>query len=235
VSLVYPLIVLWIASVIFSFTWAKLFPVMQIAVPSLLDHEMPKWFQYLSWSVERGGLWLFLVWAGVFLVAAIWIVGSNRALRFAGGSFWLPSIGIVNSAGRTATFAEMLALLIEHQVPLVEALPLAAAASGDRRISAGAEQLTERIRSGNIGGAAPRGLPPLLSWLILTNAPTLQLVKTLRQTAASLRERAMRISISLGIYLPIVLSATVGAIIAAYYAILVMTPFYYLLHQLAQP
>jgi type II secretory pathway component PulF len=125
--------------------------------------------------------------------------------------------------------------LIEHQVPLVEALSLAAAASGDRRIRKGADELAERIRSGKVGGAAPRGLPPLLSCLILTNAPTMQLVKTLRQTAASLRERALRISISLGIYLPIVLSATVGAIIAAYYAILVMTPFYYLLNQLAQP
>ncbi len=235
VGFVYPVIVLLIATAVFVFTWWKLFPVMSRAIPSMIEQQTPNWFQWLAWTVEQGGIWLMVGWMLMVFLGGIWFVRSQSAARFGTGWSRWPSVGAVNAAGRTATFAEMLALLIEHQVPLVEALSLAAASSGDRKIRIAADMIAERIRAGSQGGPAPRGLPPLLSWLILTNAPTAQLVKTLRQTAAGLRERAHRLSIFLGIYLPIVLSAAVGSVVVVYYATLVMAPFYYLLLQLAQP
>ena len=236
VALVYPLIVFSIATTVFTFTWTQLFPVMRRILPSLLDRqEMPQWFQWLTWSVDQGGVFLNVTWIVIVIVLAIWFIRSHQALQFGTGYRGWPSIGMVNAAGRSATFAETLALLIEHQVPLAEALSLSGAASGDRRVQAAADQLAARVTSGQRVGATPPGLPPLLSWLILTNAPTPQLVKALRQTAVGLRERALRASIAIGVYLPIMLSASLGAVIAIYYAILVMIPFYYLMLQLGQP
>jgi type II secretory pathway component PulF len=234
-GLMYPIIVFFIATLVFLFTWSTLFPVMQRILPDLVEQEMPNWFQWLTWTVERGGLSLFVAWVVLVVLAATWFARTHHALHFGTSSGRWPSISAVNHAGRTASFAEILALLIEHQVPLFDSLTLAGAASGDRRIRNAADELAKRVRLGALTGSTPRGLPPLLSWLILTNISTPQLAKVLRQTARGLHDRAVRQSITLAVYLPIFLSATVGAAVAVYYAILVMTPFYYLLLQLSQP
>jgi type II secretory pathway component PulF len=234
-GLVYPFLVLLIATGVFVFTWRTLFPVIRTALPGMLEQDMPDWFQWLTWTVDRGGAGLLVVWILVVFLGGYWLLRSRSAIWFGTGWRGGPSLSAVNAAGRTATFAEMLALLIEQQVPLVESLELAGASSGDRRIWQAAGDLADQIRSGQRHGTSPRGLPPLLSWLILTNAPAPQLVKVLRQSAAGFRERAHRIAIFLGIYLPILLSAAVGTVVVVYYAALVMTPFLYLLNQLALP
>jgi general secretion pathway protein F len=234
-GLVYPLLVLLIATGVFLFTWRELFPLMRSVLPGMIDKQMPTWFQWLTWTVDQGGVGLLGMWLFVAFLLVVWFVRSRSAAWFGVSWSGWTALSVVDSAGRTATFAEMLALLIEQQVPMIEALELAGATSGDRRIQRAAEGIAERVRSGQRGGPVPRGLPPLLTWLVLTNAPTLQLVKILRQSAEGYRERAQRIAVFVGIYLPILLSAAVGTMVAVYYSILVLTPFFYLLNELAQP
>jgi type II secretory pathway component PulF len=133
-----------------------------------------------------------------------------------------------------ATFAEILATLVDQHIPLDEAVTLAAAAAGGRELRQASEQLTDSLRRGDLS-APPRGIPPLLSWLIVTSASQPYLSRALRHSAAAYRRRAARISIFLGTYLPIFLSAFVGGAISLYYVLLTMSPFYYLLYQLGQP
>lgn len=235
VGAIYPAIVLLIATALFTFTWTKLFPVIRSVAPDLIDHEMPAWFRWLTWSVDHSGAWLFAGWVIIVLGGITWWFRSRGAAYFGVSRWQWLSFDAVATAGRSASFAEILALLIEHQVPIAEALSLAGAASSDHRVEGAARSLADRVRSGTVVGPAPRGLPPLMCWLILTSAPSVQVVKTLRQYAETLRERAQQASLFLGIYLPIFLSAAVGAVVAAYYVLLVMAPFYFLLYQLSQP
>jgi type II secretory pathway component PulF len=234
-SFVYPLILLLLATVVFVFTWRVVFPQLRESIGSLVEKTPPTWLQWLTLTSDYGFVWLASIWGVVIVLGGIWLIRSRRASRFATGWRRWPTIGSVNAAGRSAAFAEMLALLLEQQVPFIEALCLAGAANGDRRIRAAAENLADRIRSGQKAGPAPPGMPPLLSWLILTNAPSAQLIRILRQTAASQREYAQRVGVFLAVYLPIVFSAIVGGCIAVYYAVLMMVPFIYLLYELGQP
>ena len=84
-------------------------------------------------------------------------------------------------ASRMATFTEILALLVEHGVPLDEALNISATASGDARLARGGQQLAEQVRAGNITAAIPPGIPPLVGWLILGHAQQTRMADTLRR------------------------------------------------------
>ena len=69
--------------------------------------------------------------------------------------------------GRMATFAELLRLMNDHQVPMPEAVVLAADASGDRMLSRGARRIAERLESGAVlrsRSELPAEFPPLLGW-----------------------------------------------------------------------
>jgi type II secretory pathway component PulF len=134
-----------------------------------------------------------------------------------------------------ATFAEVLAMLVEQHVPLQEALPLAGAAAGGKSVEAAATTLAEALQRGDTSIPPPPGIPPLLSWLILASPRQPELVRALRHSADVYRRRAIRMSAFLGSYLPIFLSAFIGGMIALYYVVLTMAPVYYLMHQLGQP
>ena len=235
IAFIYPVVLILSATAIFIFTWQVLFPTLRRSITNILEAQLPNWLQWLEWSSVHGYWWLVALWSLVFLLGGTWLIRSRRASHFAAGWRRWPSIGSVNAAGRVATFAEILALLVEQQVPLSEALCLAGTSCGDRRIRIAAATLAHRIISGEITGPTPRGMPPLLSWLILTNATSRQLVHALRQTAEAQREYAVRVSLYLSIYLPIIFSAIVGAVLALYYVILVMSPFIYLLYEMGQP
>ena len=59
---------------------------------------------------------------------------------------------------RTATFLEILALLVENHTPLDEAVTLAGEASGDRQTLRAARQLAAMLRT--VSGCGPCDAPP---------------------------------------------------------------------------
>ena len=134
-----------------------------------------------------------------------------------------------------ATFSEVLALLIEHEVPLDEAVILSGEASGDALLSEAAAAMAQRLRGGQRGAELPPAFPPLLAWMITSGTRREQLAKSLRQSADSYRRRARSMGNWLTIYLPMLLSAGIGGVIALLYVLLVMAPFYNLLFQLSMP
>jgi general secretion pathway protein F len=235
VALTYPVILALIATAVLVFSVSKTVPVVS-QLFDMVNAARPAWYEALMAVAQRTVDFLPWIWGGILTLGLYWWFRSRRAARLAsGGRSWLPTIGAVRSAGRMATFAEILAVLVEHQVPLDEAVQLAGAAAGGRELQQAGSQLAAALRRGEYPSPAPRGLPPLLAWLIATSASQPHLSRALRHSAAAYRRRAMRISILLGTYVPIFLSAIVGGAIALYYVVLTMAPFYYLLYELGQP
>ena len=235
VALVYPFIVLQVALGLFAFTLSTTAPVV-VKMYEMFRFELPIWYGsalYLGTYFREivGGVWILS-----FVAFGVWLWRSSRAAELSRpGMRGLPSVSRFRQAGRMATFADVLAMMVEQQVALDEAVVLAAEASGDQVLVQASSVIAARIRGGERTTALPPGFPPLLGWLLNSGTPRGHLAKSLRQTANSYRRRAVNMGNWLTIYLPIMLSAGVGGTIAMLYVLLVMGPFCHLLYQLSLP
>jgi type II secretory pathway component PulF len=148
-----------------------------------------------------------------------------------------PTIGDLLYAGRVATFAEVLALLVEHDVPLNDAIVLAADAGGDRRLRESGRELAERVQRGERLSGAPSsaGMPPVLGWLLVTYVNQTQLVAALRRAADSYRQRARWMLRWLSVSLPFWLTTAIGGTAVAVYALSVLAPWCRILCELGKP
>ena len=75
----------------------------------------------------------------LMLVAVIWwmTTGGAYILNFNGPArplAWIPGVGAICRRFQLANFSDLLALLVEHEVPLPEGLRLTADATGDERL-----------------------------------------------------------------------------------------------------
>jgi general secretion pathway protein F len=234
VALAYPLVLAAIATAIFVFSMINTAPKV-VDVYEMLGVERPMWYVWSTMAAEQLGRWMPWLWVVIAGCVALWWYQSNRAARFGShGWGWLPTVGGVRAAGRMATFTELLAMLVEQHVPLQEALSLAAASAGGKSVSTAAATLSDALRRGDSNIAPPPGIPQLVTWLILTSPRQPDLVRALRHSANVFRRKAIRMSIFLGTYLPIFLSALIGGLIALYYTVHTMAPVYYLMFQLGQ-
>ena len=92
-----------------------------------------------------------------------WFRGLPRLIS------WLPGVSRVVADQRCASLAELLALLVEHEVPLHEGLRLAAGASGDRKLTSAAEQMAHAAEQGQSltqDSHAAKQFPPFLRWAL---------------------------------------------------------------------
>jgi len=198
-------------------------------------------------AVVRSGDWV-AYWGPIvpaLLVGmTLWWLWSGRsvALDAASGGPWLgriPLIGGMIAGFRHANFAEMLALLVEHRVPLDEAVRLAAGASGDRVLRRSAAVFAEGIRRGE-GGESARAvvagaLPPLLAWILTAGHRQGELASALRHAAAGYRRRARARAEILRGALPAALMLAVGAGTVLLYGLLLFVPLTALYQELAIP
>jgi type II secretory pathway component PulF len=139
---------------------------------------------------------------------------------------------------RIATFAENLALLLEHETPLHEALVLAAGASGDARLSRAAVELSGRLQAGETLAAddpALAAFPPLLGWLMSVGGDPETLSQTFREMADRYRNRALLSAQRMTTYLPIAITVVVGGSVALLQALAVFLPLIKLLFELGNP
>jgi type II secretory pathway component PulF len=211
---------------------SKTFPRTNV-VYDQLGLKRPAWFGVVSRVAEMLVPILPWVWGIIAFILVVWWFRSRRASTI-GKRPWLPTIAGVRGAGRMATFAELLATLVDQQVPLDQALTLAAAAGGGAELRRAAITLVDSVRRGDLSAPAPPGFPPMLAWLIVTSARQPHLSHALRQSAYIYRRRAVRMSIFLGTYLPIFLSAALGGAFVLFYVALTLVPFYTLLNQLGR-
>jgi general secretion pathway protein F len=247
-ALLYPLLLL-ITS--YFALWFSLVAILPATLAVYEDSAPPFWSavarlgQWANLSVPIPGThvavilgWIPPLLLGI-LAIAIWL--STRGAGVLGGGrsgrlpAWLPLSGSIVRNGQAAAFAEILGLLVEQDVPLAEALVLAAGVTGDRQLVRTANELVAITQ----GGAPPTadqlaGFPPLLAWLTSSGGRQETFVRLARHVAETYRRRVAQQSLWLREYLPLWLVVFVGGSLVALLALATFLPFTDLMHSLGQ-
>ncbi len=240
-AILYPLLVLAVAWSLFAFFTARIAPGME----SLLDQfgmAGERIVSLLVWLGESAVYWgpvlplLLLVWATAWLVGLgrIGVIGAVWPTRLIG---CLPWAGAMLSQMQIATFADVLALLIENDVPLDEGLPLAGRASGGPKLQAAAERMAACIRQGDSLGTSIAGthIPPMLQWLMIAGQNRGNLLSALRHASSTYRRRALHQADLARMFLPLILTVLIGGGAVFVLALSLFYPYVSMLYQLALP
>ena len=238
-AMLYPLMVLTLAYALFVMF------VTQIVPRFVAEFENARFpllglLSLLNTVGRTANYWGPLVPLVLVLFAVVWVF-SGRAVSLQ--SDWMdrvlhcvPWARRVLVAARAAGFAEVLALLVEHGVPLAEAVGLAAGATGDRRLIEAAREIAAAIERGDplhrtIGPA--RVVPPVLRWLMVAGHEQAALVAALRHAAETYRRRARNQADMARVVLPTLLLVAIGAVVTLFYGLTLFIPMSSLLRSLS--
>lgn len=244
-GIVYPAIVVTLAYLLLLFLLTWLVPVALQANLELAGSLDPL-LAALQWLGRTARWWAIPLPLAVALVCGAWWRRSGQALWTKGGarvsrpSRRFRGIGFRNALwmGRMATFSEVMALLVREQVPLGDAVVLAAEASGDPAIISAARQIADSLRRGDVFlkyDDLPPALPPLLGWLLSAGGRPDDLTDALSRSAAVYRTRASRAARAAAVYLPISLTVFVGGTATLLCALVTFLPIVRLYYHLALP
>ena len=239
-SLVYPIFLFLLAWQLVMFFWWKIAPAMLAFCEdsSILAVRVLEGIMSLG---KYSYIWSPVIQLVVIVTFAVWIYRSGRASlldpawssRLFG---WLPWLGPMVRCYRQAALAEVLHALIEHEVPLPEAIRLAAKAAGTRQTQRGAEQIAGAIERGEkLGGRVERapGFTPVLEWLLRSGHDRGMLKSALEHAANSYERRAQRLAISAQLYMAPLMTLAIGGTVAAAYAALTFGTWLALLQSMA--
>ncbi len=241
-SMIYPLLVFLLAWGLFVFYTAKL---ASVVLHLAEDLELPGrvFFETLEHWGRSAGYWGPVVPVAVLLAAGLWWHSSGRVSltdpKAAGVLFgWLPGMRPMLRNFQIAAFADVLGLLVEHRVPLAEAVTLAADAAGARRLKEASGQLAKAIRRGeplssNTPGAA--ALPPLLLWLLSRGQAQDALPAALTHAAEMYHQRALYLAEAARVFTPVIFTLAVGGTVTLLYAMLVLGSWFSILRTFAYP
>jgi general secretion pathway protein F len=237
-TFIYPVLLVCFAWGLFAFAVDKLLP---IVTNTFHVQRVPGggWIGDLAHLGQTARYWGPLGPAVIILLAVAWWLVSGGASvvegRRAAVSFrWVPWMWSMQRLSRIAVFVELLALLVEHRVPMDQAVALAAEASGDSALIAAARQWADNIRQGRTSPTDGAGLPPLLRWLIAGAHGNEVLLPALRQAADDYRRRAQEKAEMGRVLLPVVVTCCVSGLIVTAYTLVLLGPYFYLLHGLAR-
>jgi general secretion pathway protein F len=238
-ALIYPLIVLTLAYVLFAYF------VLQIAPEILTTYSL---FRFSTGgtlaAIERCRATL-PYWGPILPVIlamiGVWWLHSGRAMllqpawtrRTLG---WIPWLRGILANSRSACFADLLALLVEQEVPLPEAIVLAAETTADDALVAAARQVATAVERGEpVRDAMTTSavFPPMLRWLMVTGLKRGLLAKSLRHAGQTYRELSMHHASLVKQLLPVFLLLAVGGTAAFTYCLSVFLPFVSLLNDLS--
>jgi type II secretory pathway component PulF len=239
-ALWYPLLVLALTYAFFIFGLILILPRFVESFDDLRLSVFPplRWLEYLGqtavywWPVGPALMVLFLYW---------WI-RSGTAKSFHspawGGLKLIPWMRSLLIDFEAANFSELLALLIEHQVPYPAALVLAADSSGDARLARGSRGLAEALSRGETASIGMQQValgtfPPMLRWVLTSGQVQGSLVESLRELATLYRRRAEFESEKLKVLLPTILMVGIGASAVLFYGVSLFAPFINMLYQLS--
>ena len=233
ITAIYPLLVILVA-------WCGLLFFTCMLAPRLaamfLAFNVPgqQFFAVLTRAGNSAWYWGPIVPVVVLLLVAVWWLGGAEG-RWAERLFgWAPWTGRMLRCSQTATFLEVLALLVENQTPLPEAVVLAGEASGDPRTLQVARQMAATLQNGQtkpIGGGP--AFPPLVNWLLLAAGRDGALLPALKHAAMAYHRRARHQSDLLRLFLPIFLTIAIGGSVTALYALALFAPYAAMLRSLA--
>lgn len=208
-----------------------------------LDISGGKYFEMIAYAGRSAVYWGPAGPIVVLVLAAFWWTSSGRAgIVESSRSGWLlgptPWTARLLRCSRVAAFAEVLALLVESRVPLHEAIPLAAQASGGRETVAEARRIADALKRGEplaVGKGDDWSFPPLLCWLMATGGRHDALLPALKHAAETYRRRAQRQADLLRLFLPVVMIVAIGGTAVLAYTLALFLPYVSILQELARP
>ena len=240
-AVMYPLVVALVGCSLFAFVgpqWARLMRMgqdvqrIELSAPAQLGVNLAEHLGPIVFWIP------FLLLVGVLLWW--WAVGRARSAQPAVSARWcrwLPGLGRLLHYSSAATFCEVLGLLVEHDVPLGEALPLAGAATGDRQMQADAKFLAEKIQSGQCieaGDKSTKRIPALVRWMLCAGENQGRSVSAIRTAADDYHERAKHLVEWMRIFVPILLVLAIGATITIVFALTVFGPWTSFINNVAE-
>ena len=242
-ALFYPVMVLILAYGLFLVGLVELFPRFAAASESLgldqsrvvvvgerLGRTMPYWGPILPLVlVALGGVW--------------WLAGRARALDglgwVGGATGWFPLKGRLLGGYRMAHFTDLLAHLVEHEIPLDQAVRLAGDAAGNPRLQQAANRFADQLAQGGQPPTAARvtsdGLPPLVAWMLTSDDRQGSLASGLRHLATTYRRHADRRATAFRQILPGLMILSIGGVAVLIYGLLLFVPLNSLWTALATP
>ena len=166
---------------------------------------------------------LFVLLVGTRIVLAVTPGGRHLWARFV---YSVPVIGTLLRAARLAAFTELLAILVDHEVPLPEAFRLAGAASSDPVMAEASKNIEREIKEGRSLGEALRGrgfVPEWVSWMAGLGERRGTLGKSLHHVAEMYRRQVeMRAGLLKNVLPPILIIGIAGIFICFFVAALML-------------
>jgi general secretion pathway protein F len=239
-SLVYPALVLLLAylGLVFFCLWlvptlqemyfsAGLAPRRALSILAALRETLPYWIVFPPLGI-----------------AAVVIIG-RRARKYP-HTGWLalrrrlPGLMRANREIQAANFAQLLAALVESDVPISEALAMAAGAWEDHELAAATRRLAGAMSAPRGGidplpaAAVDASYPPLLKWAILDAEAVMAPQTALRQVADTYRASAQRRLDRWSLAAPLLLCVVVGGGATLLYGLALFVPIVDLLKGLAR-
>ncbi len=156
---------------------------------------------------------------------------ESRLHRFA----WIP--GVVDNYDN-ATFLKIMALLVEHETPLHEAMVLAGFSTGNRKIIRDSTEIAQRLESGDSLQESLKSatrLPKFLRWMLRSGEENGKLNETLQLAADVYEKRASRRAELLRVVLPVVLTIFVAGSVTLLYGVILFAPIRELYDRLGDP
>lgn len=240
IALLYPLVLTLIASFAIPLTVTQVVPTFELLRRSHFKLAGTL-AQYPQW-VKLGAALVPIALAFVFLR---WWHRSGRVSQPAFSRFsllgLLPGAGRVRHWSQAATFADLLRLLVESDLPLNMALQLAAEATGSGPLQRSGLALAKAVERGEISfkseasrAIAEANAVPMLIRTALQNADNrLLFIGSLRQAATLYRERAARAAEWYSEFTPILLTVGLAGTLTAGFTLFVLWPYASMLHELA--
>jgi type II secretory pathway component PulF len=149
----------------------------------------------------------------------------------------VPVIGTLIRSARLAAFADLLAVLVEYEMPLPEAFRLAGEASSDPLMAGRSAMIFARLNQGTGLSTALRGfglLPEWVAWMAGSGEQRGALAPALRQIASVYRRQVDARAALLRSVLPAVVIIATAGVLVAIFALTVMLPMIGLLEGLGK-
>ncbi len=197
--------------------------------------------RWLDWI----GKWAYLWWPIGPIMMVILLLAWIRSGRISGMQtrLWgllriFPWMGSLLADYEAANFSELLALLLEHQVPYPSALVLAAESSGDPRMIREARAVAEGVNRGESVATALQAVGrgaflPMLRWTLANGQTQGSLPDALHNLAVHYSKRGKFQAEKLYVLLPMVLLIAIGATTTLFYGLTLFVPLASMLRELS--
>jgi general secretion pathway protein F len=229
-ALVYPLLIFAIAYGFFLLLLDELVPrlLSLLAVSGGSPHVFLKLLQLLSRTMVYWGpavpaaLFVFAIVTGVIPIPLL-----RRSTVLAERIHLLPWAGRIIRDTQNAGFCQLLAILIDREVPLPLSLELASASSGNRRLAEECHRVAAELRRGiplNESLKTAVHLPAFTRWMLASGNDQGGLSAVMATLSDIYRRRAESQRQLFSLSAPLILTVAIGGTAVALYCLLVFVP-----------